>query len=98
PPVLDSQGLPKLRGQQDDLRIDLGATKPQRFGADLMKLPISAALRTLASEHGAHVVEPLAALIQEVVLADRTHNASSGFRAQREVFCIAVLVGAVLER
>ena len=60
----------------------MGAGKAQRLGAHLVELAIAATLRTLVAEHRAHVVEALAAFVQQVVLGYGAHHAGGIFRAQ----------------
>ena len=40
------------------------------------------------AKHGAHVIEPLAAFVQHVVLDHRTHNPRRGFGAQGELLAV----------
>ena len=97
PPVRQAQLAPQRHGQQDQLGIHLRPGKAQRLGADLVELPVAAALRTLAAEHGAHVEQALAAVVQQVVLGHGAHQAGRTLGAQRQVVGVAVLVLPVLE-
>jgi hypothetical protein len=84
PPVAEAQRGPQVHGQQDQLGVDLGPPA-QRLGADLVELAIAAALRALVPEHRAHVVQALAAVVQQVVLDHGAHQAGRAFGAQAQV-------------
>ena len=64
PPIGDSDFFPQRSSQQDQLGINFRAGETQGLGADLVKLPVTAALRALAAKHRPHVVKALAALVQ----------------------------------
>ena len=96
-PVLDAQFAPQRHREQDQFRVQLRPAKAQRLGTDLVELAVAPALRPLAPEHGAHVVQALAAVVQQVVLGHGAHQAGRALRAQRQVVGAAVLVGAVFE-
>ena len=96
-PVGDADVFPERRGQQDQLGIDFGAAKAQGLRADLVKLAVTAALRTLTAKHRTHVVQALAAFVQQVVLGHRAHHAGGVFGTHRQMGMVAVLIGSVLE-
>ena len=95
--VVQAQLLPQRVRQQDDFRIHVGPGKTQRFGADLVELPVATALRPLVPEHRAHVVQALAAVVQQRMFGHRAHHAGGAFGAQRQLFAVqAVLEGVHL--
>jgi hypothetical protein len=58
----------------------ISASRPgreaERLDADLVELAIAAALRTLVAEHRADVPQALRAVVQQVVLDRRAHDAA----------------------
>ena len=77
--------------QQDDFGINMGASKTQRFCANLVKLAVAPALGALVAEHGAHVVQAASALVEQVVLNGGAHYASGGFGAQGQGFAVELV-------
>ena len=73
------QRLPQAAQHDDLFRIDIGAGKRQRLGAELVELPVAAFLRPLVAEHRALVVQLLRTVIEEIVLQRCTHAAGSAF-------------------
>ncbi|MCY1374202.1 hypothetical protein D9M69_615290 [compost metagenome] len=53
-----------------------------------MELPVAPSLGPLVAEHRPHVVQALAAVVQQGVLERCTHHAGGVLRAQRELFAI----------
>jgi hypothetical protein len=66
----------------------------QRFGVDLVELPVTALLRTFVTEHGAAGPHALRPIVGEVVLDRRADDAGGRFRTQRERLAVQL----VLER
>ena len=62
-----------------------------------MKLTVPAALRTFPAKHRAHVVQPLAAFVQQVVLGHSAHHAGRVFGPHGQKGMVTVFVGAVFE-
>ena len=56
-----------------------------------MKLAIAATLWTFVAKHGAHVVQTLAALIQQRVLGDSTHHTRCVFGTQRQRLAVELV-------
>jgi hypothetical protein len=88
PRLFEPQDLPQVVGQQDQFGIDLGTTKTQHFGTNLVELAVAATLRTLVAEHGAHVIQALATFVQQVVLDHSAHQTCCALGAQGQLFTI----------
>src|SRR5579863_162911 len=52
PYPLDAEPPPEPRREGDQLRIDVGTGKADRFEVELIELPVTALLRPLVAEHG----------------------------------------------
>ena len=86
--ILQTYGLPQSAGKQNQLSVYLGAAKTQCFSANLVKLPVAAALRAFMAEHRPHVIQALTAFVQQVVLDDRAHHTGGGLGAQRQLLSV----------
>ena len=93
--VLQPQFAPQRVGQKNQLRIDLRTRKAERFSANLVKLAIPPALRTLMAEHGPHVVEALASVIQHGMLSNCANHPCSRFGTQSEMLAIETILERV---
>ena len=93
--IFQAQNFPQVIGQQDQLCIDLGTAKAQHLGTNLVELAVAAALGALVAEHGAHVVQALAAFVQQVVLNHRAHQPGCAFGAQRELLAVQAVFKGV---
>ena len=86
--MLEVQSLPKRNGQQNQFGVHLGATKTQRFSANLVELSVPAPLWAFMAKHGTHVIQAFAAFIKQVVLNHSAHHTRSGLRAQGELLAV----------
>ena len=68
PHLGQAQVAPQRARHQDHLGIDIRPGKAQRLDADLVELPVAAALRLLVPEHRADVEQPLAAVVEQRML------------------------------
>jgi hypothetical protein len=83
----------------DHFGIDKRRFRPDRFRADLEKLPIAAFLRALAPEHRADVIELLhARALVQPVLDVRPDHRRRVFGPQRQRRAVAVFEGIHLLR
>ena len=87
--------LPQSREHHDLLGVDVGAGEAQRFGVDLVELPIAALLRALVAEHRAAGPHALRALVGQVVLDRRAHDAGGRLRAQRQRLAVQLVLEGV---
>ena len=92
--VRQLQRFPQAREHHDLLGVGVGALEAERLGVDLVELPVAALLRALVAEHRPARPHALRALVGEVVLDRRAHDAGRGLRAQRQ----GLAVELVLER
>ena len=84
--------LQQIHHHLDHFRIHHRRFRSDGLGADLKKLPVTAFLRALAPEHGAHVIQLLhAGPLVEPVLDVGAHHRRRGFRPQRQRAAIAIL-------
>ena len=72
------------------LCVDIGLRVAQRLGIELMELAIAPLLRPLVPEHRSRGPHPLRALIGQVVLDRRTHDAGSRLGTQRQALAVVV--------
>ena len=84
----NAQFFPQRVSHQDEFGIQLGAAKAQRLGAHLVELAVAPALGPLVAEHGAKVIQALAAVVQKRVLDHRAHHTGGVFRAQGELLAV----------
>ena len=84
PHIFQAKLLPQGVRQQNNLGVNLCAGKAQCLRADLVKLPVAPALWPLMPKHRTHVIQALAAFVQQVVLGHRAHDAGRVFRPQGE--------------
>ena len=90
----NAQFFPQRVSHQDEFGIQLGAAKAQRLGAHLVELAVAPALGPLVAEHGAKVIQALAAVVEERVFDHRAHHTGGVFGAQGELLAVE----PVLER
>lgn len=86
--VFQAQLFPQRIRQQDQFGIDFGPMEAHGFRTDLMKLPVASALRPLMAEHRAHVIQALAAVVQQRMLGRGTNDARRRLGAQRQMLPI----------
>ena len=80
----DAELAPQIGAHGDDFGVDIGAFKAQRFHAHLVELAVAAFLRAFAAEHGAHIPQLLAAVVQQIVLHHGAQAGGGAFGAQAE--------------
>ena len=76
---------------QNHLGIQLRTTKAQRFSTDLVELPVAPTLGPLVAEHRAHVIQALAAVVEQGVFNRSAHHAGCVFRAHGELVTIELV-------
>ncbi len=87
--------VPQTLAHHDDFSVGVRTDKAQRFHTDLMELAITAALRTLMTEHRADVPQALRTVVQHVVLDRRAHHCRRVFRAHCQIFTVQCVGKAV---
>ena len=83
-----SQRLPQMMGQQNDLGIHFGACKTQGLGPNLVKLAVTTTLRPFMAKHWAHVIQPFATLVQHGMLNAGANHTGGVFWPQGQLFTI----------
>ena len=96
-PVAQAKFTPERGGHQNQLGIDFRPGESQCFRTDLVELAIAAPLRTFPTEHRAHVVKALGAIVEQVVFNDRADHTRRIFRPHAQVLTVTMLVRAVLK-
>ena len=84
----NSERFPETRDHREKLDIDVGTGKTEGFAAELMELPVAAALRALVPEHRPEVPEALRGVVGEAVLNGAAHDGARIFRTQGEFFTV----------
>src|SRR5699024_5485597 len=69
------------------------ASHAKRFHTHLVKLAITASLRTLMAEHRACVPQPLHLVVKQTMLFCSSHTTDCTFRAQGERITVAIFKG-----
>ena len=82
--LADAELAPQIGAHGDDFGIDIGAFKAQRFHAHLVELAVAPFLRAFAAEHGPHIPQLLAAVVQQIVLHHGAQAGGGAFGAQAE--------------
>ncbi len=90
-----AQVAPQGGGHQDELGVHIWTGETQHLGTHLMELAIASFLRALVAEHGADVVQALAAFVQKIVLVDGAHRAGGAFGAQGQLVAIEAVFKGV---
>ena len=90
--ILQAQIAPQCTGQQNQFCVHLGAGKTQCLGADLVKLAVASSLGALMTKHGAHVIQPLATVVQHGVLRDGAHHTGRRFGAKGELLSVEAIL------
>ena len=84
----NAQHAPQIRAHHDQLGIDIWARKSQRLDPHLVKLSIASFLRALVTEHRAGVPQAFTAVVQHIVLHDRTYGGRCALGAQCQRFTV----------
>src|SRR3954471_9353129 len=89
--TFQSQSPAKVRTHGDVLCVDVWSGESKRLHPHLMKLTITAFLRTLVAEHRPHVKQPLSAVIEQVVFDHRAYARSGALWTQRQALPIELI-------
>ena len=89
--VVEPEPLPQAREHHDLLGIDVRPLEAQRLDVELVELALAPLLRALVAEHRAHGPHAHRAVVEEVVLDRRAHDAGGRHGTQGEAVAVAVL-------
>src|SRR4051812_15809607 len=89
--TFQSQSPPEVRSHGDVLCVDVRSGESKRLHPHLMKLTITAFLRTFVAKHRAHVKQPLSAVIEQIVFDHRAYARSGALRTQRQTLAIELI-------
>ncbi len=86
--AVETQRAPQPLQHDDLLGVDVGTFETQRFDIELVKLAVTALLRTLVAEYRPCGPHALRTIVREIVLDRGAHDAGGCFRTQRQALTI----------